>query len=138
MVEDVKMSVATSSDEKVVAVVENTTATPALLPPLEAAARRLERLLSAEQVLDFYTNPVKVVRRWLGTSSGAAGQATADDIARAAVQLLDPTTAASSGRALLLAYASKISSSSSTSTAMDTTEQEDQKEKDTTPSASFT
>ena len=118
------MSVATSSDEKVVAVVENTTATPALLPPLEAAARRLERLLSAEQVLDFYTNPVKVVRRWLGTSSGAAGRATADDIARAAVQLLDPDVSAS-GRALLLAYASKISSSSSsssTSTAMDTTE----------------
>ena len=71
---------------------ENKKAAEKAMPPLEAAARRLERLLS-EQVLDFYTNPVKVVRRWLGTSSGAAAGATsAVDISSAVATLLDPAT----------------------------------------------
>lgn len=81
---------------------EDTTTTPVTVTvaPLEAAAHRLERLLS-EKVLDFYTNPVKVVRRWLGTSSGAAGDATVQDIQAAAAALLDPNSSSSDGRALL-------------------------------------
>lgn len=49
-----------------------------------------------------YTNPAKVVRRWLGTSSGAAGDATADDIKAAAAELLNPQGPSSKGRSLLL------------------------------------
>ena len=76
------------------------------LPPLEAAARRLERLLGGglseeDRHLHTYTNPAKVVRRWLGTASGAAGKATAQDIAAAATTLLDPEGPCSNGRNLL-------------------------------------
>mmetsp|Transcript_89535 Transcript_89535/g.175242 ORF Transcript_89535/g.175242 Transcript_89535/m.175242 type:complete len:521 (+) Transcript_89535:68-1630(+) len=83
-----------------------TTAPP--LPPLEAAARRLDRQLGGgavdkHKVLHTYANPAKVVRRWLGTASGAAGSATVADIAEAAGVLFDPNGACSTGRALLLA-----------------------------------
>lgn len=78
------------------------------MPPLEAAARRLERLLGGglpdkERVLHTYANPAKVVRRWLGTASGAAGSATVADIAAAAGVLLDPLGTSASGRDLLVA-----------------------------------
>jgi len=102
MVEDAKMSDATEAEEKKdEETKEEEKAAPVVaLPPLEAAAQRLERLLS-DQVLDFYTNPVKVVRRWLGTSSGAAAGAQAADIASAAAKLLDPALV-SAGRSLLV------------------------------------
>lgn len=77
------------------------------LPPLEAAARRLERLLGGglsekDLHLHTYTNPAKVVRRWLGTASGAAGNATFEDIASAASTVLDPEGPCASGRKLLI------------------------------------
>lgn len=77
------------------------------LPPLEAAARRLERLLGGgvsdtNRMLDFYTNPVKVVRRWLGTSSGAADEATADDVKACAAKVLDPSGPCAAGYKLLV------------------------------------
>jgi hypothetical protein len=76
------------------------------LPPLEAAARRLERLLGGglsekDGLLHTYSNPGKVVRRWLGTASGAAGNATMQDISAAASKLLDPNGPCAEGRALL-------------------------------------
>ena len=78
------------------------------LPPLEAAARRLERLLGGglsdtDRDLHTYTNPVKVVRRWLGTASGAAGNATFEDIAAAAATVLDPEGPCAKGRSLIAA-----------------------------------
>ena len=74
--------------------------------PLIAAAKRLERLLggglqSKNRSVHTYTNPAKVVRRWLGTASGAAGSATPDEIAQAAVLLLDPIGVCSRGRSVL-------------------------------------
>ncbi len=77
-------------------------------PPLEAAARRLERLLGGglsekDRLLHAYSNPTKVVRRWLGTSSGAAAQATSDDVVQAATRLLDPQGPCAAGRQLLVA-----------------------------------
>lgn len=74
-------------------------------PPLEAAARRLERLLGGglsdkDRMLHTYSNPGKVVRRWLGTASGAAAGAARDDIAAAAAKLLDPNGPCAQGRAL--------------------------------------
>lgn len=77
-------------------------------PPLIAAAKRLERLLggglqSKNRSVHTYTNPAKVVRRWLGTASGAAGSATPHEIAQAAVVLLDSSEVCSSGRSLLSA-----------------------------------
>jgi hypothetical protein len=78
--------------------VEVTAASPPN-PPLHGAAQRLERLLS-EKALDFYTNPTKVVRRWMGTSASAAGAATASDIRVAAALLLDPSVCL--GRALIV------------------------------------
>jgi hypothetical protein len=78
-----------------------------VIPPLVAAARRLDKLLSAgvdtNQALDyFYTNPVKVVRRWLGTSSGASASADAIHIQAAAYTLLDETSSVAEGRRLLV------------------------------------
>ena len=54
-------------------------------PALETAAWRLERLLTETT---HYSHPAKVVRRWLGTASGAAGSATTEDIQVAAGRLL--------------------------------------------------
>lgn len=76
------------------------------MPPLEAAGRRLERLLGGglsdkDRMLHTYSNPGKVVRRWLGTASGAAGGATLEDISAAAAKLLDPSGPCATGRALL-------------------------------------
>ena len=68
------------------------------LPPLEKAAKRLERLLS-EKALDFYTSPSKIVRRWLTNASAVSGGATAEDIRSASQRLLDPSQCP--GRALL-------------------------------------
>lgn len=83
-------------------------------PPLEAAALRLERLLGkAADKLDFYTNPVKVVRRWLGTSSGASSKATVDDIKGAAANLLDPSGPCAAGRQLLVSAGQKAEPSDS-------------------------
>ena len=105
MVEDTKMAEGDESKETPEEKKEEET--PAPLPPLEAAAQRLERLLGGglsdkDRMMDFYTNPVKVVRRWLGTSSGAAGDATADDIKAAAFKLLDPAGPSAAGRQLLV------------------------------------
>lgn len=74
--------------------------------PLVTAAKRLERLLggglqSKSHAVHTYTNPAKVVRRWLGTASGAAGSASPQEIAQAALVLLDPSGVCSSGRSLL-------------------------------------
>jgi hypothetical protein len=76
-------------------------------PPLEAAARRLERLLGGglsekDRHLYSYSNPAKAVRRWLGSASGAAGRATSGNIAGAATVLLDPQNVCGPGRGLLL------------------------------------
>lgn len=106
MVEDTKMTDNNTSDETAAATAAAATAAAAIvLPPLAAAAQRLDRLLSDKVVLDFYTNPVKVVRRWLGTSSGAAADAAVTDIQAAAFSLLDPDPAGgcATGRALLIA-----------------------------------
>lgn len=77
------------------------------MPPLEAAARRLERLLGGglsekDRMMHTYTNPGKVVRRWLGTASGASGNASSDDISSAAKALLDPEGPCAAGRQLLV------------------------------------
>ena len=77
------------------------------VPPLEAAARRLERLLGGgdsgkDHVAHMYSNPSKVVKRWLGTSSGASGKATLADISLAASALLDPSGRCATGRDMIL------------------------------------
>lgn len=80
---------------------------PTPVPPLVAAARRLERLLGGgvsdkDRLVHTYSNPSKVVKRWLGTSSGAAGNATLADISSAASALLDPSGRVAAGRELIL------------------------------------
>jgi len=79
---------------------------PPPMPPLEAAARRLERLLGGglqdkDKTLHTYSNPGKVVRRWLGTASGASGGATLEEISSAAAKLFDPKGPCETGRSLL-------------------------------------
>lgn len=75
---------------------------------LESCARRLERSLGGSsgsgsnggvEVLMNAVNPSKTVRRWLGTSSGAAGSCTLSDVIHAAKTLLETN---SIGRRLLL------------------------------------
>jgi hypothetical protein len=107
MVADIKME-DTKKEEKSSG--ETTTTTPTTTPPLEAAARRLDRLLGGglsdkDRQSYTYTNPAKVVRRWLGTASGASGNATSKDIALAATTLLDPNGVCQAGRALLVVAA---------------------------------
>jgi hypothetical protein len=89
-------SAATSDDD--------TTETP-VIPPVEAACKRLERLLGRSEASTATTtvffNPSKVVRKWLGTSSGAAGAATLSDVSSAALKLLDPEGPCAAGLALL-------------------------------------
>mmetsp|Transcript_9718 Transcript_9718/g.23536 ORF Transcript_9718/g.23536 Transcript_9718/m.23536 type:complete len:542 (+) Transcript_9718:192-1817(+) len=92
--------------------------------PLEAAARRLERLLgggSSNQDRQLYTfgNPVKVTRRWLGTASGAAGASTSADIVSAAKTLLDPNTDDDRTRSLLLAIEVDDAKASEAASSMD-------------------
>jgi hypothetical protein len=98
MVEDSKM---TDETTPVTPVTGTTTATPL---PLVAAAVRLEKILSDHIQLEYYTNPVKVVRRWLGTSSGAAKTVlSVSNLQLAVQQLLDPRMElVAPGRALLL------------------------------------
>jgi 26S proteasome regulatory subunit N3 len=90
MVEDTKMTDASASTDEKKKKEEDTTKSeeeePPKPPPLQAAGLRLERLLSDPS----YTNPAKVVRRWLTTSSGASAAATLDSIGQAAKALLDP------------------------------------------------
>lgn len=106
MVEDTKM-IETENSEISTKAETKKDSEKVTIPPLEAAAQRLERLLGGgssdtDKSLDFYTNPVKVVRRWLGTSSGVAKNATADDIKAAAIRLLDPSGPCSVGRSFLV------------------------------------
>lgn len=110
MVKDAKMAEGEDAvADKVAEKKEHVETARSPVPPLEAAAQRLERLLGGrltdkDRMLDFYTNPVKVVRRWLGTSSGAAGNASADDIKSAAAKLLDPSGICEKGRSLLVSH----------------------------------
>jgi 26S proteasome regulatory subunit N3 len=98
-------------------------------PPLEASARRLERLFggtdprlttptSIPQSTSTITNDnsssapsstsvlaiqhTKILKKWLGSSSGAAGQATLATIAACAEHTLDPRGPCATGRELLL------------------------------------
>jgi hypothetical protein len=107
MVEDTKM---TDKTPKVAKPTEEETPAPVIVPPLEASAQRLERLVGGgivdkDRLLHSYTNPAKIVRRWLGTSSGASIDATAEDISSAAAALLNPSGACARGHELLHAGA---------------------------------
>lgn len=51
-------------------------------------------------------NPAKIVRRWLGTSSGAASKATLESVKSASIALLDPNGSCAAGRELLSNLAS--------------------------------
>ena len=137
--EDTSSSTMTKEDTKTTEKKTDTTTPPA--PPLEAAARRLERLLGGgtsdkERQMYMYGNPVKVVRRWLGTASGAAGEATSSDIVSAASILLDPKPQSQQGddRTLILLKAIPVveetpdASSSTTTTTTTTMEVEGEEE----------
>jgi hypothetical protein len=115
MAEDTTMtdtSSAIGNMEESPTMIDKVNATKSTSLPLEAAAQRLDRLLGGgsvaenERALDFYTNPVKVVRRWLGTSSGAAKGATLEDVKATASKLLDPSGPCSFGRSLLVSSTS--------------------------------
>ena len=120
--EDATMTDASSPSESDKATNTTTEAVPPPLPPLQAAAWRLEKSLGStvasnakpstsngtastttNMLQQFYqfSNPAKRVRRWLSTSSGVAAQATVADIGAAARSLFDPSTSSSSSSPLL-------------------------------------
>jgi len=97
------------------------------LPPVQAAAKQLERLLtgmhkgkdmkssstssptsSISNISDsstditLHSNPSKIVKRWLGTSSGTASSVTLADLSLAASVLFDPEGTCTAGQKLLL------------------------------------
>lgn len=53
-----------------------------------------------------HANPSKIVKRWLGISSGAASSMTLDDVAYVAKTMLDPTGVSANGRDLLMQLSS--------------------------------
>lgn len=97
------------------------------LPPVEAAARRLERLYggggttttadnkkaasasssSSSSVLPI--NTTKIIKKWLGSSSGTAGSATLASVAACAEKTLDPdgSTSCATGREILMGLCSE-------------------------------
>eukprot|EP00555_Chaetoceros_dichaeta_P005474 CAMPEP_0198254712 /NCGR_PEP_ID=MMETSP1447-20131203/4988_1 /TAXON_ID=420782 /ORGANISM="Chaetoceros dichaeta, Strain CCMP1751" /LENGTH=244 /DNA_ID=CAMNT_0043940879 /DNA_START=130 /DNA_END=861 /DNA_ORIENTATION=+ len=105
-------------------------------PPLQAAAKRLERLLgrtsgsnttirpnnktnnatnhtTANSLIEEaniapHSNPCKIVKRWIGTSSIVASKAKPADISNAAKTLLDPMGMSATGRDLLLQLATLL------------------------------
>jgi hypothetical protein len=112
MGEDTKMTdKATEGTPKVEKKTEEEETPPVIVvPALEAAAKRLDRLVGGgivdkDEMLHSYTNPAKIVRRWLGTSSGASSDASSEDISSAAAVLLDPSGPCARGRELLHAGA---------------------------------
>jgi len=68
-------------------------------PSIDLAAQRLERLLSSSSTSS--SNPSKIVRRWLGTSSGTAAKATLAEIQAASIRLLDPEGVSALGLEIL-------------------------------------
>ena len=108
MVKDTKMEDTSTSTKKEEDPKKEKEDTAPVIPPLEAAGRRLERLLGGgstnkDRQLYTYGNPVKVTRRWLGTASGTAGEATSSGVVAAATSLLDPEQEDNRTRSLLLA-----------------------------------
>jgi hypothetical protein len=123
MVNDIKMEVPSRKEEDEKKEGESKTVVPSM-PPLEAAARRLERLLGGglsekDRHLFTYSNPAKTVRRWLGSASGAAGKATSAEIASAANELLDPHNVCGPGLALLLEVCDRSPATSAVDSCVD-------------------
>lgn len=83
-------------------------------PPVEAAARRLERLFggtstpsaNAAAPQSLIQQP-KILKKWLGSSSGTAGKATLAQIASCAERTLDPAGICATGRELLMGLVSE-------------------------------
>jgi 26S proteasome regulatory subunit N3 len=104
---------------------------------LVQAVNRLERMLTTQTVpanTDSHTdaviqaattlihaNPSKIVKRWLGTSSGTASSVSLDDVAYVAKTMLDPTGVSANGRDLLMQLSSGMQTTEeeSSSTASD-------------------
>lgn len=96
------------------------------------AVNRLERMLTTQSVpanTDSHTdaviqaattlihaNPSKIVKRWLGISSGTASAVSLDDVAYVAKTMLDPTGVSASGRDLLMQLSSGMQMEEESST----------------------
>jgi len=88
-------------------------------PPVEAAARRLERLYGggklqpttskgASSAALLPMNTTKIMKKWLGASSGTAGSATLASVAACAEQTLDPSGGVCvTGREILMGLCSE-------------------------------
>ena len=99
---------------------EDSSAAPQL-PPVEAAARRLERLYGGGGVVStsksastaaaassLPINTTKIMKKWLGASSGTAGNATLASVAACAEKTLDPTSPCCiTGREILMGLCSE-------------------------------
>lgn len=81
---------------------------PSVAAPASPAARAspAATLASAVEAV-LHSNPPKIVRRWLGTSSGTATAATLSDVVQAAQTLLDPEGVAARGRSILEALSTE-------------------------------
>lgn len=110
-------------------VVDSKAAVVPKYPPLEASARRLERLFGGTdpRLTQFIPPPqststatdnsapsstlaiqhTKILKKWFGSSSGTAGQASLSTIASCAERTLDPRGKCATGRELLLGLVSE-------------------------------
>ena len=87
------------------------------LPPVETAARRLERLYgggvvatsskTAAAAAALPINASKIMKKWLGSSSGTAGNATLASVAACAEKTLDPAGSCATGREILMGLCSE-------------------------------
>lgn len=92
------------------------------LKKLIQVVNRLERMLTSQAIPEntdnntdaviqaattlIYANPSKIVKRWIGTSSGTAGAISLDDIAQVAKTMLDRMGVSANGRDLLMQLSS--------------------------------
>lgn len=70
-----------------------------------------------------HSNPCKIVKRWLGTSSGISSKVTLADVTLTAQTLLDPAGSSATGREILIQLSPPVEK-------MQTEENEDTKEED--------
>ena len=119
------MTTTTTTTTSTTTIVSSPPSSSPPLPQLVVAAQRLERLLIAESSLSeaqylSHSSPSKLVKRWLGTSSGIASiqKSSLEDVAQAAKILLNPQGPCATGRDLLVKYLA-VSTSGDDSTMMD-------------------
>ena len=91
----------TSSQEKLVQAVNRLERTLASQSAFKSGEKNTDAVIEAATTL-IHSNPSKIVKRWLATSSGTASEATLADVSFVAKTKLNPMATSATGRDLLM------------------------------------